>query len=90
MAQLLQPLFTGVCLQRPLPAVWKGSIMATIARGKNETRGASPNDREGKILERWTRPLDFADRTTVGRSLAGNWLGSAWRSHDTVRYAGVL
>ena len=24
MAQLLQPLFAGVCLQRALPSVWKG------------------------------------------------------------------
>ena len=38
MAMLLQPLFAGVCLQRALPIMWKGGIMATIrvARTRRE------------------------------------------------------
>ena len=75
MAQLLQPLFASVRLQRALPIVWRRSIMATIPSGKNKTRGVMLNDHVGKILERWTK--DFANRTTVGRTVAGNWFGSA-------------
>ena len=39
MAQLSQPLFADVCLQRALPVVWKVGIMPTIPSGQNKTRG---------------------------------------------------
>ena len=38
MAQLRQPFFAGVSLQRALPHVWRESIMATIPSGKNKRR----------------------------------------------------
>ena len=46
---------TLVCrrLQRAMPNVWKGGLMATISSGKNKTRGVLLNDHVGKILERW-------------------------------------
>ena len=56
MAQLPQPLFVGICLQRALPIVWKGGLMATIPGGKNKTRGVMLNDHVGRVLERWIRP----------------------------------
>ena len=51
MAQLLQPLFSSVCLQRALPIVWKGGLMATIVSGRNKTRGVMLNDDAGKSLD---------------------------------------
>ena len=53
MAQLLQPLIAGVCLQRTLPIVWKEGLMATIPSGKNKTRGVMLHDHVGKTSRFW-------------------------------------
>ena len=85
MAMLLQPLFAGVCLQRVLPIMWKGCIMATIPSGKNKTRGVMLNDSVGKILGRWIRPkLLQIEPFLVARSQA---IGSARRGAGMTQFA---
>ena len=77
----------GFCLQRALPIMWKGSIMATIPSEKNKTSGVMLNDHVGKILGRWIRPLLQIEPFLVARSQA---IGSSWSSHDTVCHARVF
>ena len=84
-AQLLQPLFAGVCLQRALHIVWKGCIMGTVPSGKNKTRGVMLNDHVGKILERWFRPKILQiEPLLVTRSQA---IGSARRGAVMTQFA---
>ena len=84
-AQLLQLLFAGVCLQRALPIVWKGGLMATIPSGKSMTRGVMLNDHMGKVLGRWIRPKVLQiEPLLVARSPA---IGSARRGVVMTQFA---
>ena len=79
MAQLLQPVFAAVCLQRALPIAWKKGVPWQPFRvERTRTRGVMLNDQVGKISGRWIRvkilriePLLVARSQAIGSARRG-------------------